>query len=148
MANYDTYSRGVTTDSGTAPGTVPGAAVSGGGGFAGVFTLMKRFAAATAGFSDDVTIHAADLPFKMRILDCLCIILTNVSGGTITLRDNSTGSGNALSSNLNVADAGTTLNRSTFGTATTTVAANGKLYIRRSDKGVSGDFVMFCMPEA
>ncbi len=102
--------------------------------------IRKSFAAAAAGTADDVTIYSANAPFAFRILDAFVLVETNIGGSTLTLRSATAGGGSALSDALDSATTGVKRNEAI--TSTPTVAANGTLVVRRSDRGVAGEVVL------
>lgn len=100
--------------------------------------IRKSFAATGAG-ADDVVVYNANAPLDFRVVDCHLLLSTIVALSTATLRDASGGGGNALSSDLITAVAGTVRNN---GQATGTVAAGGTLALRRSSGNTVGELIV------
>ena len=100
------------------------------------------FAAGTPGSADDVTIYSGDAPFAFRILDVTLLTSTLIALSTAQLRDTAGGGGAALSSAMTTAVVGTARNNDT---ATPTVAANGSVFLRRSDQGVAGEVIILAV---
>lgn len=114
-------------------------------GIANTFAIYSSFVAGAGGSADDVTVYNANAPFAFRILKTHVYISTAVGASSIQARSASAGGGSALSS-LFAADVATESPVITTPiTATTTVAANGSLFIRRSDSGIAGEFVFICL---
>lgn len=113
------------------------------GGEAPLFVIRKAFTAAGPGAADDVTIYAAAAPYAFRIVDVTCIVATAISTKTATLRSASAGGGSALSDAFDCGSTG--VKRNTSVTASSTVAAGGSLYIRRSDNGLAGEVFILAM---
>lgn len=110
-----------------------------------VFTIYASFAAGAGGSPDDVTVYNANAPFAFRILKTLPYVTTAVAASTLEARDTSGGGGAALSS---LFDADVQTEDPAINTpisASTTVAANGSLFIRRSDSGIAGEMVFLCV---
>lgn len=103
------------------------------------FSIRVSCTAGTPGSADDVTIYNANAPFAFRILDVIWLDSTAIALSTVQLRDTSGGGGAALSSALTAAVTGTARNNDT---ATRTVAANGSVFLRRSDRGVAGEILI------
>lgn len=113
-------------------------------GVATPFQIYKALAASgVAGTADDVSLFAANAPFAFRILDIALYVSTNVGGASVTLRDTAGGAGAALSEALSVATTG--VKRPTTGLTTSTVAANGTLTVRRSDRSMVGELILTCI---
>lgn len=107
-------------------------------GQASPFVISLAFAAGGGGAADDVAVLAANLlPFQVRVIDAWLNTIVAVGGATGTLRTASGGGGTALSGAMSAAGANAT-SRSSLG-ATQTVAANGTIFLRRSDSGFSGE---------
>lgn len=114
-------------------------------GIANTFAIYSSFVAGAGGSADDVTVYNANAPFAFRILKTHVYISTAVGGSSIQARSASGGGGSALST-LFAADVATESPVLTTPiTATQTVAANGSLFIRRSDSGIAGEFVFLCL---
>lgn len=112
-------------------------------GLGPVFTIRNQFVAGTGGAPDDVAIIAASaVPFGFRIEDVTLQVSTAVGGSTCQLRTASGGGGAALSSALSSAATGTVRNNDT---TTRTVAANGTVFLRRSDGAVAGTVIAWCV---
>jgi hypothetical protein len=103
----------------------------------------------SAGTADDVTIWNANAPFALRITDATLRVSTAVGGSSAALRTASGGGGSVV-----MPDPGTSTQ--TFSTAvagviedvavaTATVAANGSLFLRRSDRSVVGELILECV---
>jgi hypothetical protein len=103
--------------------------------------IYKSFAAGVAGTPDDVTIYNASIPFGWRILDALVYVSTNIGGSTLQLRDTAGGGGAALSDAFDSATTG--IKRDVLMTATPTQAAGDSLFLRRSDRGVAGEVIIW-----
>ena len=106
------------------------------------FAIRVTFAAGTPGSADDVTIYSGDAPFAFRILDVTLLTSTLIALSTAQLRDTAGGGGAALSSAMTTAVVGTARNNDT---ATPTVAANGSVFLRRSDQGVAGEVIILAV---
>lgn len=100
-----------------------------------------RFTIATSGSmaADDVTLFNGNAPFAFRITDVTAFISTAQGLSMIQLRDTAGGGGNALSSLLSSSATGTQRNNDT---QTRTVAANGSLFLRRTNGSVVGEIVI------
>jgi hypothetical protein len=109
-------------------------------GLAGVFHLRKDFTAGTTGSADDVTVLDSAL-FAFDILDAYVIVSTAKNSQTVTLRTATGGGGAALSSDMSVGSTGRVRNA---GTSIPQVAANGAIYLRRSDRDCAGTVVLLC----
>lgn len=110
------------------------------------FVISSTFAAGGGGAADDVTILAANLlPFNIRVIDAWLDTGTAVVGATGQLRSATGGGGNALSSAMSAAAANATSRSSVANTTTATVAANGGVFLRRSDSGFSGEAFALCI---
>lgn len=103
----------------------------------------------TAGTADDVTIWNANAPFALRILDAQFRVSTAVGGSSAALRTASGGGGSvvlpdpaAATQTFSTAAAGVLED---LATATATVAANGSLFLRRSDRSVVGELTLTCI---
>lgn len=105
-----------------------------------MFTLRVAFSAGTTGSADDVTVLDA-APFAFRILDSFVIVTTAKSTQTVTLRSATSGGGSALSSAMSVGSTGRVRDAST---ASSTVAVDGAIYLRRSDRDCAGEVVLLC----
>lgn len=108
-------------------------------GIAAMMILRVPFTAATTGSADDVTVLAS-APFAFRILDTFIYVSTAKGSATATLRSAAAGAGSALSDALSVN--GTGVVRNTALTTSKTVAAEGALYLRRSDRDCAGELVL------
>lgn len=115
-------------------------------GYVGAPVLVRKaFTALTTGTADDVTVLNAIAPWAARIVDCWAVVTTAVGASTLTLRTAAAGGGSALSSAL---DSGTTgVKRNNATAATGTIAANGSLYLRRSDRAVAGEVYVLLLRE-
>jgi hypothetical protein len=109
---------------------------------AAIFSIRVTCAAGTPGSADDVTIYNANAPFAFLILDCHWLDSTAIALSTVQLRDTAGGGGAALSSALTAAATGTARNNDT---QTRAVAANGSVFLRRSDRGAAGEIVIICI---
>lgn len=102
-----------------------------------------------AGTADDVTIWNAAAPFAMRILDAQFRVSTAVGGSSAALRTASGGGGSVVLPDP--AAATQTFSTAATGvledlaTATATVAANGSLFLRSSDRSVVGELTLTCI---
>lgn len=99
------------------------------------------FAAGTPGTADDVTILVA-APFDFQIVDVLLLVSTEIGGSTVQLRDTAGGAGSVLSSALSSAATGTVRNNDT---ETRDVAEDGLVTLRRSDRGVAGQVMVWAV---
>ena len=97
----------------------------------------------TSGTADDVTVYSAAAPRDFRIIDCWLIVSTAVVGSTVQLRTASAGGGSALSSALSSGATGTARNNDT---ATRSVSAGGSVFVRRSDRSVTGSIYLLVVP--
>jgi hypothetical protein len=105
------------------------------------FTIRKAYSALTPGTADDVTVLAS-APFAFRILDSwLDTGSAAVGASTATLRTASGGGGTTLSSALDTEVALATARNSGV---TKQVAEGGAVFLRRSDRGVSGEVILLC----
>lgn len=109
--------------------------------FAPVFELRVPFTAGITGAADDVAVLAS-APFGFRILDAMIYVSTAKGSATVTVRSASGGGGSALSDALSVNATGVARNGSL--TASPTVAAEGALYLRRSDRACAGELILLC----
>lgn len=109
---------------------------------AAMFSIRVTCTAGVAGAADDVTIYNANAPFAFLILDCLWLDSTAIALSTVQLRDTAGGGGAALSSALTAAVTGTARNNDT---QTRAVAANGSVFLRRTDRGVAGEIIIICI---
>jgi hypothetical protein len=109
-------------------------------GVSDLLVLRKAFTAGTTGSADDVAVALA-VPFGFRIVDVKLVVLTVKAAATVTLRTATAGGGSALSEALSVATAGY-VRLGTASTATTTVAAGGNVYLRRSDRACAGELLI------
>ncbi len=103
----------------------------------------------SSGTPDDVTIWNANSPANLRILDAQLRVSTAVGGSSAALRTASGGGGSVV-----LPDPGTatqTFSTASTGvledlaTATATVALNGSLFLRRSDRSVVGELTLTCI---
>jgi hypothetical protein len=104
------------------------------------FTVMVPFTAAAAGTPDDVTVYAGNCPSKRRYIDSLVKCTTAIGSSTGQLRSATGGGGSAISSAMSTGTTATS-GRDVGGgitLAAQTIAANGDLYFRRSDRGIAG----------
>lgn len=106
------------------------------------FIIYVSYAAGAGGSADDVTVFNASAPFAFRILEAWQVTATAVSSATVQARSASGGAGSALTTAM---DASVTGKYSDNSTATTTVAASGSIFLRRSDSGVAGEFIALCV---
>lgn len=109
---------------------------------AGAVLVYVSFAAGAGGSADDVTVFNANAPFAFRVLKTFPWVATGVGGATLEGRSASGGGGSALSSTYDAATPTESPAITSSITATTTVAANGSYFIRRSDSGVAGEWVI------
>lgn len=134
MPSFDVYNRTQTSTSG---GITPDVLPTGGGEVTALRCIRTAFAAA----GQDVAVFpTAGAPLKMRILDVFVDITTGNASETLTIRDASGGSGNALSSALTLASTGRV--REGAPTATVTLAAGGNLFFRRNTTTAVGSVVI------
>lgn len=109
------------------------------------FSIYFPFTAGAGGSADDVTIFNANAPFAFRILKTLPYISGNLAANTIELRTAAGGAGTALSSTFDSTLATEDPAITTPITATTTIAANGSIFIRRSDSAIAGEIICLCV---
>lgn len=107
-----------------------------------VWMNRTAFSAGAAGAADDVTVYSASAPFAFRIINVEVLIATAILATTVTLRDTSGGGGAVLSSALSSAATGTVRNNDTV---TRTVASGGSVFLRRSDRGVAGEVIIYAV---
>lgn len=124
-------------DGGVAPDDL---AVADASGVAPLLVIRKAFTAGITGSADDVSIFSANAPFGFRIVDAWINVATTKSAATVTVRDATAGGGTALSDALSVASSGVVRNTSL--TATQTVAKDGSLVLRRSDRACAGELFL------
>lgn len=113
-------------------------------GRSALVVIRKAFVAGTPGTPDDVSIYSADSP-ALRIVDTVVYISTLIALATVTLRDATGGGGNALSDDIAAGTVG--VKRNLLLTATGTVPTNGTLVLRRSDRGVAGEVIIYAQPQ-
>ena len=92
-----------------------------------------------------MTIFNGDAPFAFRILKTLPYISTTVAVSSIQVRSATGGGGTALSSLFAATVATEDPVITTPIAATTTVAANGSAFVRRSDSGIAGEVILVCV---
>ncbi len=109
------------------------------------FSIYVAFAAGAGGAADDVTIFNGDAPFAFRILKTLPYISTTVAVSSIQVRSATGGGGTALSSLFAATVATEDPVITSPIAATTTVAANGSAFVRRSDSGIAGEVILVCV---
>lgn len=110
-----------------------------------LFTIYASFAAGAGGAPDDVTVFNANAPFAFRILKTLPYVATPVAVSTLRAFSATGGGGTALSSLFAATLATEDPAITTSITATATVAANGSYFIRRSDSGIAGEWVLLAV---
>lgn len=111
-----------------------------------LFLIRVAFAAGGAPATpDDVTVFSASAPFAFRIVDVRLIVSTAIALSTAQLRSASGGGGAALSSSFVTAVAGEAALSASW-TATTTVALNGSVFLRRSDQTIAGEVLIYAVP--
>ncbi|HEV2905542.1 MAG TPA: hypothetical protein VGW32_10860, partial [Pyrinomonadaceae bacterium] len=96
-----------------------------------------------AGGGDDVIIYDGNCPGAMRILDVEVLISTPRAGSNVQLRNALGGGGAACSDAFTAAGAGRQRDAGTAVTATSLIPSNGTLVLRRSDRGVAGEVILF-----
>lgn len=106
------------------------------------FIIYVSFAAGTPGTADDVTVFSSTAPFNFRILESWLVTGTAIGSSTVQARTATGGLGSALSTAMSSTVAGKTSDNST---ATVTVASGGSVFLRRSDRGVAGEFFAMCV---
>ncbi len=106
------------------------------------FMVYVTFSAGTPGTPDDVTVFSSSIPFNFRILEAWLVTLTAVASSTVQARTAVAGGGSSLTTAMSSTVAGKTSDNST---ATTAVAIAGSIFLRRSDRGVAGEFFMLCI---
>jgi hypothetical protein len=138
--NYDVYSRVESTDQGSIqPGAMPAAGLVPTQAFC-IYAPMAS--GGLTGTADDVTVRAADLPQKYRVVRLDVLISTAGAGGsTVTLRDAAAGAGNALSTALSTASQGRVTDA-----LTVTSTEDTSLYLRRSDRSAVGEAWIWIVP--
>lgn len=106
------------------------------------FLLRTVMTAGTAGTADDVTIYDANAPFAFTIVDCWLQVSTAIAGHTAQLRTATGGGGSALSTALSMSATGTARNNDT---ASRSVAADGSVFVRRTDRGTAGTIIIHAL---
>lgn len=106
------------------------------------FIIYVSFAAAAAGTADDVTVFSSTAPFNFRILESWLVTSTAITSSTVQARTATGGLGSALSTAMSSTVTGKTSDNST---ATATVSSGGSVFLRRSDRGVAGEFFAMCV---
>lgn len=112
----------------------------------GVAIYINCPSGGASGTADDVTIFNADCPYAIRIIDAQLRVSTAVGGSSAALRTASGGLGSVVLPDPAAAT-------QTFSTAATgvaedlaltsaTVAKDGSLFLRRSDRSVVGELVL------
>lgn len=109
-------------------------------GLGPLLVIRKSFSAGVPGSADDVTIYNADAPFAFRIIDSFALVSTLIALSTLTLRTATAGGGSAVSDVWPSAAIG--VQRNVLMTASSTIALNGTLVLRRSDIGVAGEVMI------
>lgn len=114
--------------------------------------VVMRFACAASGATgtaDDVTLFSSAAPFKMRILDAVMYTSTAGAGGTTAiLYTQAAAAGTQLSAAMSTAAAGVSRPAGTTPTATSTIAAAGSMFLRRTDRSHVGTLVITAVREA
>lgn len=115
----------------------------------GLLVLRKALTASGAtGAADDVTVIAS-LPFKVRIIDAFMLTSTAAAGSsTAALRTATAGGGTKLTGDMATDAAGISRPAGTTPTSTSTVAAAGALYLRRSDRAQVGTLFVYMVRES
>lgn len=106
------------------------------------FIIYVSFAAGTPGTADDVTVFSSTAPFNFRILEAWLVTNTAITSSTVQARTAAGGLGSALTTAMSSTIAGKFSDNST---ATTTVSSGGSMFLRRSDRGVAGEFFAMCV---
>jgi hypothetical protein len=106
------------------------------------FIIYVSFSAGTPGTADDVTVFSSTAPFNFRILESWLVTSTAISASTVQARTATAGGGSALSTAMSSTATGKTSDNST---ATSTVSSGGSMFLRRSDRGVAGEFFAMCV---
>lgn len=106
------------------------------------FIIYVSFAASTPGTADDVTVFSGTAPFNFRILESWLVTSTAIVSSTVQAKTATGGLGSDLSTAMSSTVAGKTSDNST---ATSTVASGGSMFLRRSDRGVAGEFFAMCV---
>lgn len=114
-------------------------------GLSPLWVIRKTFAAGAAGSADDVTVLAA-APFAMRVLSARVVVSTVIAAATCQLRTATAGGGSALSGLVLCTLAGPIDELDATFTATASVAAGAPIYMRRSDRGVAGEYIVIVQP--
>lgn len=111
-------------------------------------TIRVKFEAGEAGEADDVTVYGEGaLPFKMRVLDAWAFISTAVEGSALEVRGDANGVG-ALVATLSADEAGrVSMSAPSNATAVLAPGMSTGLYVRRSDRAVSGELVLLVRRE-
>lgn len=110
----------------------------------GLLVIRKAFTAGGGGSADDVVLYNATAPFGFRIVDVKLYVSTAVLLSTVTLRNATGGGGSALFAALSSATVGS-LVLPTTESASASISAGGTLVLRRSDNGVAGELILYCV---
>jgi len=124
-------------------------AVADSDGIGALLCLRKVLTASGAtGAADDVTIFSSNAPFKFRVVDAFCVTSTPAASmATGALRTASADGGTKLTADVAIDAAGVSRPAGTTPTATSTVAASGSLYFRRSDRAQVGELFVYIVRE-
>lgn len=139
LSSYDSYGRAqVTNRSSKDSGVVVG-------DLGPVYVVRKAIAASD---QDTTLFPTTGAPNKCRIVDAYVDVSTGNTSETLTLRDTSGGSGNALSSAISIASTGRARDAGvTAAGGSPTIAAGGNVYLRRNTTVAVGVLVCFVQYE-
>jgi hypothetical protein len=111
--------------------------------------IYKAFAAGTPGTPDDVVIYAANaLPYKMRVLDVIGFVATNIAAETVKVNDEAAGAGTDAATLDYGAATGRVVDAAVTATTVYTPGATKGLFLRRSDQGVAGEVLILVRRES
>lgn len=110
------------------------------------FVIRKSFSGLVTGTADDVTIFASNAPQAFRIIDAFVVLSAAVGASTLQVRSDTAGGGSLLVGAMASATAGMNRAAGTTPTASATVAVDGSVYLRRSDRAVAGELFLVCVP--
>ncbi len=118
---------------------------AGGIGVAQVLRVVLTSGGA-AGTADDVSVYTANAPYKFRIVDAYAVIAT-AHAGAMALYSLASGAGTKYCADIDPTSAGINRQVGTTPTVTSTVAANGSLFLNRADRSVTGELFVTIIRE-
>lgn len=107
-----------------------------------MFAVDMLFDPGAGGAPDDVEFSDA-IPVASVVLDAVAIITTPVAASTLRARDAGGGGGVAITSAMDSASAGRARDNSD---SAYSAAEQTTVFIRRSDSGIGGRVILFCVP--